>query len=96
MKFVAGTPFQTVDILTFKDKKMVSENLNLNGYPASNYSMTKENNRVVWETMQTSGTGTASWRGEVEDGRMRGILSLRQAEKEPQDFSFIRLNYKKI
>ncbi len=96
VKFVAGTPFQTVDILTFKDKKMVSENLNLNGYPASNYSMTKENNRVVWETMQTSGAGTASWRGEVESGQMRGILSLRQGEKEPQDFSFVSLKYKKI
>jgi putative transposase len=96
VKFVAGTPFQTVDILTFKDKKMASENLNLNGYPASNYSMTRENNRVVWETMQTSPAGTASWRGEVEAGQMRGILSLRQGEKEPQDFSFVSLKYKKI
>lgn len=107
VKFVAGTPFQTVDILTFKDKKMASENLNLNGYPASNYSITKENNRVVWETMQTSHAGTASWRGEVEAGQMRGILSLRpkevqsevegrQGEVKSQDFSFVSLKYKKI
>ncbi len=96
IKFVAGTPFQTSDMLTFKDKKVVSENLSLNGYGATNYSLTKEAGRVIWETMQTSDKGTASWRGEVEDGRMRGILSLRQGnEKEPQDFSFVSLKYSK-
>jgi REP element-mobilizing transposase RayT len=95
IKFVAGTPFQTVDNLTFKDKKVSSENLELNGYHATNYSMTKEESRVIWETMQTSGAGTASWRGEVEAGRMKGVLSLRQSEKEPQDFSFVSLKYMK-
>lgn len=96
IKFIAGTPFQTVDILTFKNGKMSSENLNLNGYPASNYSTTKEAGRIIWETMQTSTSGTASWRGEVEAGKMRGIFSLRQKDKEPQDFSFVSLKYKKI
>jgi hypothetical protein len=96
IKFVAGTPFQTVDTLTFKEGKMVSENLDLNGYKASNYSMTKETGRVIWETMQTSDTGTGSWRGEVEAGKMRGVLSLRKKEGEPQDFSFVSLKYVKI
>ncbi|MEK7850191.1 MAG: transposase [Candidatus Omnitrophota bacterium] len=96
IKFIAGTPFQTVDTLIFKDGKLSSENLNLNGYPASNYSTTKEAGRIIWETMQTSVSGTASWRGEVEGNAMRGILSLRQIDKDPQDFSFVSLKYKKI
>ncbi len=96
IKFIAGTPFQTVDIINFNKGKMSSENLNLNGYPASNYSMTKEAGRVIWETMQTSSAGTASWRGEVESGKMRGVLSLRTGEKGTQDFSFVSLKYSKI
>jgi len=94
IKFVAGTPFQTVDEVTFKDGKMSSENLILNGFPASNYTLIKENKRVIWETMQTSDQGsTGSWRGEVEDGTMRGVLSLRTQAGTSQDFSFVSLKY---
>lgn len=94
VRFVAGTPFQTVDTLSFEKGKMSSENLHLNDYPASNYSTSKEGGRLVWETMQTSPSGTASWRGEVEAGQMKGILSLRQNSKEPQDFSFVSMKYR--
>lgn len=105
VKFVAGTPFQTVDTLSFEKGKMSSENLAMNGYPASNYSVSQEAGGIVWETMQTSAAGTASWRGEVEAGQMKGVLSLRptgapsgvegrQNQKEPQDFSFVSMKYR--
>ncbi len=96
IKFVAGTPFQTGDEIAFEDGKMVSENLSLNGYPASNYTLIKESGRVIWETMQTSSEGnTGSWRGEVEDGRMQGVLSLRAQDGASQDFSFVSLSYRR-
>ena len=96
IKFVAGTPFQTVDEIVFEDGKMVSENLSLNGYPASNYTLTKENGRVIWETMQTTEKGsTGSWRGQVEDGRMQGVLSLHAPDGASQDFSFVSMNYRR-
>jgi len=96
IKFVTGTPSQAVDTLKFKDGKMSSENLGFSGFPASNYSTTKEAGRLIWETMQTSASETASWRGEVEAGKMRGVLSLRQKEGRSQDFSFVSLKYQKI
>ena len=96
IKFVAGTPFLTVDEITFEEGKMVSENLSLNGYPASNYTLTKENGRVIWETMQTTEKGsTGSWRGQVEDGRMQGVLCLRAQDGASQDFSFVSMNYRR-
>ena len=96
IKFVAGTPFQTVDEITFGGGKMSSQNLVLNGYPASNYTLIKEDGRVIWETMQTSEKGsTGSWRGEVENGRMQGVLSLRARDGGSQDFSFVSMNYRR-
>jgi len=96
IKFVAGTPFQTVDEITFEKGKMSSENLSLNGYPSSNYTLIKEDNRVIWETMQTNEKeSTGSWRGEVEEGAMRGVLSLRAADGASQDFSFVSLSYRR-
>jgi len=96
IKFVAGTPFQTVDEITFRDGKMVSENLELNGYPASNYTLTKNEESMIWETMQTTAKGsTGSWRGEVRDDRMQGVLSLRSHDGTSQDFSFVSMDYRR-
>jgi REP element-mobilizing transposase RayT len=91
IKFVAGTPFQSMDILTFSAGKMNSQNMNLNGYASSNYSVTRDDDRLMWETMQASKAGLALWRGEVEGPQMKGVLSLRQKEAKPQDFSFVSL-----
>jgi REP element-mobilizing transposase RayT len=87
---------QTADTLSFVRGKFISGKLNTSGYSASNYSLTIEDSGgVIWETMQTSPDGTASWRGEIEQGKMRGILSLRQEGKEPQDFSFVSTGYRR-
>lgn len=90
-----GAGSQTADRLSFRDGKFVSANLNSLGFSASNYSATIESNgKLVWETMQTSSNGTASWRGEIEQGKMSGVLSLRQEGKTPQDFSFVSISYR--
>jgi len=91
VKFVAGTPFQSIDIIHFSEGRMVSENMDLNGYKSSNYSLTRDGDRIIWETMQTSNTGVALWRGEVEGEQMKGVLSLRPKDGKPQDFSFVSM-----
>ena len=87
---------ETVDKLSFSGGKFASAKLNPSGYALSNYSVTVEDSgKITWETMQTSVEGTASWRGEIEEGKMRGILSLRGEGKEAQDFSFTSISYKR-
>ena len=82
------------DLISFTGGKFISSKLNVQGYALSNYSYRVEDDKkIVWETMQTAPVGTASWRGELEDGKLKGILSLRQEAKEPQDFSFIGIKY---
>jgi len=84
---------ETVDVIGFKGGKVSSAKLNLLVYSISNYSVSvADNSRIDWETMQTSAEGTASWRGEIEEGRMRGILSLRKEGREAQDFSFTSIS----
>lgn len=87
---------QRADVLSFIQGKFISAQLNTTGYSASNYSLTIEDSgKIIWETMQTSPAGTASWRGEIEQGKMRGILSLRQEGSQPQDFSFISIRHRR-
>jgi hypothetical protein len=70
--------------------------MNSLGYPSSNYSVSVEdNNKIVWETMQTSDTGVVSWRGEIEQDKMTGIFSLREKGKSPQDFAFVSVAHKR-
>ncbi|MFH2137133.1 MAG: transposase [Candidatus Omnitrophota bacterium] len=83
------------DILSFMQGKFSSAYLSQFEFPHINYSVVFEGNKIIWETMQTSATGTASWRGEVVDGEMLGMVSLRQEGKEPQDFSFKSLKYRR-
>ena len=81
---------ESADLLSFKKGEFVSAKLNTLGFPNSSYSQNiDENGKVVWHTMQTGPDGVATWRGEIKNGRMRGILILRKAGKEPQDFSFV-------
>lgn len=87
---------EMADMLSFSDGKFASAKLNPSGYQLSNYSVAVEDTgRVNWETMQSSPEGTASWRGEIEQGKMKGILSLREIGKTPQDFSFISIGYRR-
>ena len=86
---------QIADTLNFNKGKFISGKLNTQGFTASNYSLTIEDTgKIIWETMQTSPDGIASWRGEIEQGIMRGILSLRSGD-QTQDFSFISIRYRR-
>ena len=94
------TPFsgteESADVLSFAEGKFVSAKLNSLGYPSTNYSATLINNKtVVWETIQSTAEGTVSWRGEVEDGKMTGIMSLRENGKAPQDFNFVSIGQRR-
>lgn len=89
-----GLSGKEADIISFTSGKFSSGKLNAKGYAASNYSFRIEDDKtIIWETMQTGAEGTASWRGEFEAGKMKGILSLREDGKQPQDFSFIGIKY---
>jgi len=92
-----GSKEETADVLSFVDGKFISAKMNELGYSSSNYSITVEdNNKIIWETMQTGPDGSVvSWRGEIEEGKMNGIVSLRQTGKAPQDFSFISLKHRR-
>jgi putative transposase len=83
------------DTLSFRQGRFSSAVLNDKGYAVSNYTLIQENGKIIWETMQTSPDGsTASWRGEVQQDKMRGILSLRQKGEKPQDFSFMSMRHR--
>jgi len=80
------------DTLRFKDDKVEMESLTSQGFPASGFTITikgDDNNVIVWETMQVSEKkGLAFWKGEIEEGRMRGVLSRHLDEKTVKDYSF--------
>ncbi|MFH0839267.1 MAG: transposase [Candidatus Omnitrophota bacterium] len=86
--------YPKLDKVQFKNNKIASEALLSKGFSNSNYSVTiQKDGRIIWETIQNIGTTTASWWGELKQGNMRGILSLRENGKEPQDFLFISTGY---
>jgi hypothetical protein len=79
--------------LTFEDNKFFSAKMNSLGLPYSNYSVSLQpDNAIVWETMQSDAGGSASWRGELRDNKMTGMLSLQETGKDPQAFSFTSIN----
>jgi hypothetical protein len=78
------------DTISFKDGKVEVASLTSQGFNASGFTISvKGKNTIVWETMQTGeGKGLAFWKGEIEDGKMRGVLSRHLDEKTVKDYSF--------
>jgi hypothetical protein len=80
------------DVIRFKAGKVEMESLTSQGFSPTSYSVTVKGetyNIVVWETMQTSEKkGLAFWKGEIEEGRMRGVLSRHLDGKTVKDYSF--------
>ncbi|MFH1062872.1 MAG: transposase [Candidatus Omnitrophota bacterium] len=91
---IDGSPARA-DIISFIRGKFISGYLSQLKFPNINYSSVIEGNKLIWETIQTSSEGTASWRGEVVNGQMLGMLSLQLNGKQPQDFSFKSLKYRR-
>ena len=87
---------ESADVLSFAEGKFVSAKFNAVGYPSTNYTVSLVNNKnIVWETIQSAADGAVSWRGEIADGKMSGIMTLREKEKAPQDFSFISIGQRR-
>jgi hypothetical protein len=80
------------DKISFKDGKVEIGTLASQGFPGTSFTITikgDDNNIIVWETMQTSEKkGLAFLKGEIEEGRMRGVLSRHLDEKTVKDYSF--------
>lgn len=81
------------DTLRFENNKVQSNKLALEGFSPTNYTINVEgdgNTIVVWETMQTNEIGNiAFWRGEIENGVMRGILSWQLSKTFKEDYGFV-------
>jgi hypothetical protein len=78
------------DTLQFDQGKLTSAMLTKDGYTPSNYTLSVGADGVpIWETMQNSEKGTASWRGELHGETMSGILSRHGSDGTAQDYSFL-------
>ena len=86
---------QETDVLRFENYKVQSDKFKKEGFPQTNYTVRlkgRENEIVIWETMQTSkDKGIAFCRGEIRDGKMRGVISWHISEKKKQEYSFVSI-----
>lgn len=77
------------DILSFSDNKVTSANMRKMGFEGTPFSVTvKEDETVIWETMQSGNGQTAFWRGDIKNGIMNGMLSKKSASGESTNFFF--------
>jgi len=85
------------DKITFDQGKIYSPYFAGKGFAGSNYTLTiKDRGRMTWETMQANGSGgVLVWRADIDAGQMQGTLSLREAGKPAQEFSFVSLGYRR-
>ena len=67
----------------------------MRGFSPTNFSVTREGDTIIWETLQTRDDSFSSWRGEIKDNKMQGIISLRLPSGEMQDFSFVTIEYRR-
>lgn len=80
------------DTLRFEANKISSEKMSSEGFSSTGYTVRlkgKDNEIVVWETMQTSEKeGIAFWRGQIVNEAMRGVLSWHIDEGKKRDYTF--------
>ncbi|MFH1782908.1 MAG: hypothetical protein ABH848_04770 [Candidatus Omnitrophota bacterium] len=87
---------EEMDIVSFKDYKVVSRKMLVEGFNPSNFTVRMKGERkIIWETMQTSEKkGVAFWRGDIfasdiEKGAvMRGVLSWHIKDGVKRDYNF--------
>jgi REP element-mobilizing transposase RayT len=82
------------DKVSFIKGRFISARFSQEGFEATGYSSSEEAGALTWETVQASKGAIASWRGEVRDEKMQGVLSLRFQEGT-QDFSFISIRFRR-
>jgi REP element-mobilizing transposase RayT len=84
------------DTLHFQDGKVYSEDFIIKrGVTPTNISLTRQLNGVTtWETVQSNMNGdTVSWRGEWQGDAMKGLISVRPAGREAQEYSFYSVRW---
>jgi putative transposase len=90
---VSGSPieFQKEDIIYFKNNLCLSNNLSKVGFPSTVYTKTDlKNGTIIWKVIQSNERGeTASWRGEWDGSKIKGVMSFRSPNGEVKDFSFV-------
>ncbi|MFH2138403.1 MAG: hypothetical protein ABII88_07820 [Candidatus Omnitrophota bacterium] len=90
---MSGEGKKKSDVLVFEENRFYSQAYMDQGFSATNYTLNvKEEEAVVWETMQTSaGEKVIFWRGEIDPklNDMRGVLSVQVSPGKSEDFSFI-------
>ena len=84
------------DVLRFENYKVKLDEFKKEGFSATNYTVRikgQNNEVVIWETMQTStDKGVVFCRGEIRDGRMRGVISWHISDKNKKEYSFVSVD----
>ncbi|MCM8813466.1 MAG: hypothetical protein NC924_05985 [Candidatus Omnitrophica bacterium] len=89
---LSGKGEHSQDALVFDNNQVYSENGQNRGLPATNYTLSLQEEQLIWETMQTSSKGeTVFWRGEMDAPmkEMRGVMSWQVEPGKSADYSFI-------
>ncbi|MFC1624039.1 hypothetical protein ACFL28_01790 [Candidatus Omnitrophota bacterium] len=78
------------DVLHFVNGQIGSEKMVSEGFPPTNFTVrVKHEDVIIWETMQRSEEeGIGFWRGQIREGKMRGVLSWHLDEKKIKDYRF--------
>lgn len=78
------------DVVIFFDGKFSSRNLSAKGYTPSNFTVVPgSDGLIIWDTVLTADNGDiASWKGELRDDLLRGVVSLNAVKSDIQDFYF--------
>lgn len=79
------------DRLEFLDGKLVSRQLDAQGYQPSHYTMARRaDGSLVWETMQTDAAGAVvHWRGETNGQAMHGLMTRQASGGAALSFNFV-------
>ena len=100
IKAIGAQSKAQTDSLIFEDNRFYSDKSSKEGFNATNYTISiKDEDTVVWETMQTAEEGRINfWRGEITENMksMRGIVSKKDSEGKSVNYSFTSTGKKAV
>jgi len=87
---IGGKGRAEADVISFVEGKMISKNMRNAGFNDAEINVRiGEEGLVIWETMQADGKGDfAFWRGDIENGKMKGVLTKEDKRGAISNFSF--------
>jgi len=90
VKLSGGKGKAGTDVISFIEGKMISKNMKNAGFNDAEVNVKiDEEGVLIWETMQSDGKGDfAFWRGSVENGKIRGMLTKEDKRGVILNFSF--------